>query len=246
MTWAVLILPYMEQEALHALWDLRAPLAAQTPQARNGLVPGYFCPTRRSPMLGKTSTLDPVSGGLSDYAVCASNFGNATTGGQGDTATSPANGIFVVGDVINPDPSQNDNPGGTNNVLEWRARISVADVLDGTSNTLLAGEKNIRLDELGVAQSSSGVFAGDGTVYSGDNNATFCSRICGPTKPMARFINELPISNNTRGQVFGSYHPGICQFVIADASVRALRTNMSGTIQGRLAARKDGEPVTFD
>ena len=43
---------------------------------------------------------------------------------------------------------------------------------------------------------------------------------------------------------FGSYHPGICQFVMADGNVRPLRVSMSVDVLGKLANRHDGKVVT--
>ena len=43
--------------------------------------------------------------------------------------------------------------------------------------------------------------------------------------------------------VFGSYHPGICQFAFCDGSVHALPVTINLVTLGRLAARNDGEPI---
>jgi hypothetical protein len=43
---------------------------------------------------------------------------------------------------------------------------------------------------------------------------------------------------------FGSYHSGICQFALADASVRSIRNTLSFQTYHRLALRQDGEPVS--
>src|SRR5262245_49610645 len=46
-TWAVLILPYMEQGNLYKEWKLDTPYYKQSERARTTPVPNYFCPTRR-------------------------------------------------------------------------------------------------------------------------------------------------------------------------------------------------------
>src|SRR5262245_5246315 len=46
-TWAVLILPYLEQPALAGAWDVSKAYAAQSAAARQGEVKAYFCPSRR-------------------------------------------------------------------------------------------------------------------------------------------------------------------------------------------------------
>jgi prepilin-type N-terminal cleavage/methylation domain-containing protein len=52
-SWAVLILPYLEQENLYRQWDLGQSYYQQSDVARQTPVPSYFCPTRR------TFTSDP-------------------------------------------------------------------------------------------------------------------------------------------------------------------------------------------
>lgn len=79
-TWAVLILPYMEQENLYHQWDLNRRYYDQNDDARLTPVRNYFCPTRRSAsepsslsgdqaMLANGSLASNVSGALGDYAV---------------------------------------------------------------------------------------------------------------------------------------------------------------------------------
>jgi hypothetical protein len=48
---------------------------------------------------------------------------------------------------------------------------------------------------------------------------------------------------NDQGKVFGSYHPGICQFVFDDGSVHALVGSIDPVTLRLLANRSDGEVV---
>ena len=78
-TWAVLIMPYIEQQNIYRQWDLSKTYYEQTPLARQSSVPIYFCPSRRdqqtAPMLsiaGDTPSIGPgqhTPGALGDYAV---------------------------------------------------------------------------------------------------------------------------------------------------------------------------------
>src|SRR5262245_47297387 len=45
-TWAVLVLPYLEQGNLYSHWNLERSYYDQTPTARLSPVPVYFCPSR--------------------------------------------------------------------------------------------------------------------------------------------------------------------------------------------------------
>jgi prepilin-type processing-associated H-X9-DG protein len=45
------------------------------------------------------------------------------------------------------------------------------------------------------------------------------------------------------GWKFGSYHPGICQFVFCDGSVHSLQNSISPATLGLLASRNDGQLI---
>jgi prepilin-type N-terminal cleavage/methylation domain-containing protein len=80
-TWAVLILPYMEQGNLYKQWDLSKSYYQQTDLARLSTVPNYFCPSRRTHQTAPQASISGdvpsngpqdapnVPGALMDYAV---------------------------------------------------------------------------------------------------------------------------------------------------------------------------------
>jgi prepilin-type N-terminal cleavage/methylation domain-containing protein len=81
-TWAVLILPYLEQQNLLNQWDLKRNYYEQSDLARQTPLSIYFCPSRRSSgvaglsvsgdqiWLGGNDFGPQVPGALSDYAAC--------------------------------------------------------------------------------------------------------------------------------------------------------------------------------
>ena len=86
-TWAVLILPYLEQDNLYRQWNLSCTYYEQLLAARQTAVRTYFCPSRRtvssSPTLsvsGDISPFDPAGvhypGALGDYAVVLDSTGH--------------------------------------------------------------------------------------------------------------------------------------------------------------------------
>jgi prepilin-type processing-associated H-X9-DG protein len=103
--------------------------------------------------------------------------------------------------------------------------LKFANVTDGLSNVVFIGEKHFRRGS-----------ANDGSVWNGDHGASF--KKLGTGAPIARDLNA------TSGQ-FGSWHPGVCQFVFGDGSVKALQVNTDATTLDRVANRYDGEPVTL-
>jgi hypothetical protein len=45
---------------------------------------------------------------------------------------------------------------------------------------------------------------------------------------------------------FGSWHPGVCQFVMGDGAVRVIRNEIDLTTLGYLAHRFDGNAINID
>ena len=48
------------------------------------------------------------------------------------------------------------------------------------------------------------------------------------------------------GDSFGSYHPGVCQFVYGDGHVKALSSTIDSELLGYLAVRDDGNILAGD
>ena len=254
-TWAARILPFIEQQGITDLWDFEKSYFFQTEAARQAQVNIYYCPSRRSgPQLsinGDVPADDPqptgkwlnhLPGALGDYACSVHH--NAITGFQ--QSPPSMNYIYASGAMIRTEPFA--PPWSWPHVIEdtrWKAPTRLADILDGTSNTFLVGEKHVRPQNFGKRTSGAGSGGstgysgedGDNSIYNGDHYDNF-ARVAGPANTLARYPQE-PYNTN-----FGSYHPGICQFVFCDGSVRPLSTSIDGNNLARLVQRRDGEVVT--
>jgi hypothetical protein len=115
-----------------------------------------------------------------------------------------------------------------NGTFQLGRTIAFRDITDGLGNTLLGGDKHVRLGGFGVGWS-------DGAYYNGDYPSN-SSRAAGPAYP-------LSASPRDTGWRFGSYHPGVCQFVFADGAVHSLSVSISPATMALLADRADGKPV---
>ncbi|MDB5339884.1 MAG: hypothetical protein JWN70_5503 [Planctomycetaceae bacterium] len=93
-------------------------------------------------------------------------------------------------------------------------RIRIKDVSDGTSNTLLVGEKTGNKPKPGCA-------SGEGATY------TCWSGQYGSVGHVNNGINYLCRGGYTTGLGFGSMHTGGCHFVMADGAVRFISENIS-------------------
>ncbi len=80
-TWAVLLLPYMEEQTTYSHWDLQKKYYDQPDSARLTAVRNYFCPSRRTirdePQASISGdqpqdcpTCPNLAGALGDYACC--------------------------------------------------------------------------------------------------------------------------------------------------------------------------------
>jgi prepilin-type N-terminal cleavage/methylation domain-containing protein/prepilin-type processing-associated H-X9-DG protein len=214
-TWALLLLPYLEQD--NVMRTYQTPLVGTNMTdgmnnhtstdplmvaARQAQVKAFFCPSRRkAPSLSPITTGSTVTGVPSDYAACT-----------GDTNVAPTTGVFQL---------VNSN--------HMKALTTFASISDGTSNTLMIGEKHIQLGKLNDPIQ-------DGVILSGSEQQTYYRR-AGPSWPLA--INPTVAANSQ----FGSWHTGVCQFVFADGSVRAVKNSTPGTTLGLLANASDGQPI---
>ncbi len=222
--WGYQILPYIEQSNV---WTNPSDLAV-----RGTVLPIYYCSSRRKPIVIHISG---TALGMIDYA------GNAGTEAfQPPVQTQIVNGIGV------------DIPGaargnGTDGVVVRRPgtfpnrgqSVRLAIVTDGTSNTLLIGEKRLRPEFLQRNQLHD-----DQGFTSGWDRDEVCWCI-------------IPPDSDRRGEdgfyQFGSAHPSGFNAVFCDGSVRIIRYNIQSNntptatlplgVWQRLCKREDGLAV---
>ena len=256
-TWLVLILPYLEQDGAYRNFDITRRMSDQPAVGPNGSDPlalqlkGYQCPSRR-PALPPFSTEpkynlgDPAAtqvtirpGGLADYASVAGTVNNDGIMQIVERPVGLVDGAEVVG------KGKFNQSGPNARILKWRAEHSALNVPDGTSNTLLIGEKHVRPSAFqGKADDRSPYSSHVGNTYR-----RFLGKI--PTDP-ADLPNPIigdPQQDNTptlnANQCFGSRHPGVCPFALADGSVK-LVPNSTGIDQLRfLGVGDDGNVVAI-
>jgi hypothetical protein len=136
----------------------------------------------------------------------------------------------------------------TMGVLYNDSHIRFADVTDGTSNVLMAGEK---CWENTNSRCGNKQRVGAGTVFvcTASNQLDHPNRGgCAALGVAGRGINYESTQGNCNDlwdvkAMFHSLHPGGAQFVVTDGSVHFLGENVNLTTYRRLAHRKDGNPV---
>ena len=229
-TWAVALLPYLEKQNLKDIWDPERTYWFQDQRAKEAQVSVYYCPTRRSPPQlsvdgDDRSPFGHQPGALADYAVCVGD------GQFWDYPPDEANGAIINGSPEQPQQCPGRDPDFRfDDSVRWKLYLSLADIADGTSHTIFAGEKHVSVLQFGKSR------FGDNSTFNPNFLTTF-GRFAGPGYSLARHPDEEPAGR------FGSYHPGICQFVFGDGSVRLLSNSVDTLILGYLATRY-GDEVT--
>lgn len=240
--WIYNLLPYLEQEALHALPRDEQPEVV-TDQQKTGAaqmintpLAVMNCPTRRparpiasgwAAYNSGTNTARRVA--RADYAV---NAGTVRT----EICAGPTS--LSTGDAW-PDCTKTENPhcqtcwpdSKTWNGLSFqRSQITPAHVRDGLSNTILLGEKHI--DPQCYASSCDG----------GDNESMYGGFNC----DLYRITTSPPQQDRPNARLphfFGSAHSGTCNFVLADGSVRGISYAVDAATFRSLGTRAGGEAI---
>ena len=233
ISWAPLLMPYMEQANLLAAFTRDLGFPMYTPSSENAAtninitinninrtqfqqtgamnipVKMWVCPTRRPANFISAnggSANGNVAGVCSDYAA---NYGS-------DTSSARNDGPFWL----------NQDPGDKYGVGERFAELT-----DGLSTTILMGEKHVQLAAM-KAQPAT-LDPSDYCVYS-SKNAFSVGRIGGPNAPLAL------TSNDAYRNQFGSWHPSVVPVLLGDGSTPMLRVSMSSTVLGNLCSKQDG------
>jgi len=222
MTWAWLILPQLEQDNLYQIWPEGSTIPMHYLEEVGFLknsISVYICPSRREvgqytaagfPEPPDCAFPHSVGGAVADYAAGIGTTGDdgANRMGEESPHAPRPTGAFVIA-----------------------SGVRMTDITDGTSNTILLGEKHI-------PKGNFGLFPWDCNTYDAYNS--ICStRSAGPGFPIAQGPSDPRV-------VFGGPHPGVCQFAFADGSVRPVTNTVSEFTLGLLSQRNDGLPVPSD
>ena len=235
-SWLIRLLPYLDQANLHALWDEYQPYGDNPATARNKALSVFLCPSKHS---AETATVPDELVSITSPCGCPAGNQLVPGGAIGDYAAN--HGDLSPGAVNAPTDFYwggngtgvivSCRPKGDETEIErdWLDKVSMSDVSDGTSNTLLIGE-------LHVPRDSDKTAPFNGPAYVG-RYLTHYARLGGPGVPLAHH----PDDQRANVLSFGSPHAGVVQFTLTDGSVRPIATSLSTRVLGYLSNRHDGE-----
>jgi len=128
---------------------------------------------------------------------------------------------------------------------EWSARGSFSSWRDGTSNQIALGEKHFVPD---APAGTTPIF--DSIITRGDMgyHGAQGTHVRSFTRTFAGYgIARGPNDRTWQPEptLFGSAHPGVCNFLVGDASVRGVSVTADGRLLTRLANPVDGHPAAF-
>jgi prepilin-type N-terminal cleavage/methylation domain-containing protein/prepilin-type processing-associated H-X9-DG protein len=258
--WIYSVLPFAEEQSLYALGTGQSGAARQAANAQRVATPvaSMYCPSRRSPTTYPwtqpwtfVGTTTPTAVGRADYAANGGSTYHQTGELAGGTATPPWASAPAAG-------SQNAGPAdlakgsdtaaqahfrkfasATNGVVHCGSAVKMSQIQDGTSKTILVGEKYV--DPAAYANGSDG----------GDNEAA----LMGMGRDIVRWSRDasnapLPPMQDRRGaqhvDSFGSPHPGGFGAAFCDGSVRTISFDVDSTAFQAVTGRNDGQAVPGD
>ncbi len=264
--WFYGILPFLEQTqvAMIGRGVAYGPLRkAALGQQMATIIPGYYCPTRRpaigypghtpagtspdSPIYNVADAAVPPLVGKSDYAA---------NGGEGSSPGLARDNGMADGcdDLNNPSwrlttadscggrafSADNGNANSLKGIVAIRSAVELRQVSDGTSNTVLVGEKFLRPSyyDLGVGPDAQGKGGN-----SGDNSACYQ----GHDWDNSRFTGQEPAQDtdenvgNRDTLAFGSAHAAGFNAALVDGSVQSYSYDIDPAVWSAMGSIADGD-----
>jgi prepilin-type N-terminal cleavage/methylation domain-containing protein/prepilin-type processing-associated H-X9-DG protein len=221
--WGSLILPQMEQTNLANSINFSLSVADPANNTVDSFkVANYLCPSDR------TLDLVPVRDSTNTTTVDTVSGSNYV-------------GVFGTGEI-------GDAPGNGSGMFYRNSRVGFREILDGTSQTFMVGERSHNLSYAtwtarspgGWLYTTSSVEGGTDTFVNANDEEAF-TMVLGPIG-----TEDLPRTpNNPRAHVedYWSRHPGGVNFLFADGSVRMVKNAITPSVYQALATRSGSEVV---
>lgn len=212
--WGLMILPQIEQDNVYKLFNASLPLtdAANAPLLKTTLQT-FRCPS--DPQPDYFTINDEASGSAITQLPIANYIGCFGTEELDGCENSP-------GDL----PVMADGTCVGDGVFYHNSKVRIDDITDGTSNTLLLGERK-------TVKTLDWYTTWPGMIAEGEEAF---QRVCGSA-------DHVPNDPHHHFDDFSSQHTGGAQFCLADGSVRFVSENMDKATYQATATIRGGEVV---
>ncbi len=231
--WDYNILPFVEQQALYDMGSGMSLLQKFTAANERMKIPLelFHCPSRRSPgvrpAFARFNNAVPIRENAKiDYACNGGSFR--------DFHGAPSSYFAEENhDWFDPEAEGRVYDG----VSHIRSKIQIAQVTDGTSHTLMVGEKYLNPD-----------FYEDSQGW-GDDEGAFAGQQVDSCRWTAEGLSRLPAPDRAgvpHHFAFGSAHPGGWHAAFCDGSVHSISYDLDVDVLYRLGSRFDGEILNPD
>ncbi len=222
-SWMLAVLPQIEQTGIFNQWNFDTNVLGNAAIAQLNIA-GFYCPSRRAGLqTGDSNRMisSTWTGGGTDYGGCA---------GGGNLFRNTVPHPWSAG-------TQPDNWHRTLRLGAFRPNqsVTVASMVDGTSNVILVGElqrltvKNPIPDR---ASQDGWAVGGMATVFTTNDQELDCNTPpCRQTGGMNNFFFENPGSDHVGGATFG----------MADGSTHFISENVDSILLRNLGCMKSGE-----
>jgi prepilin-type N-terminal cleavage/methylation domain-containing protein/prepilin-type processing-associated H-X9-DG protein len=140
-----------------------------------------------------------------------------------------------------------------NGLFFLNSQVAIRDLVDGSSSTLMIGERSRNVADatwVGVPQLSFILCTKDNWPVKTCASAMFM--VLGRTDPISEILfgavptGSTPNSRGAGADGFWSLHPGGCNFLLCDGSVRYFNETISADVFNSLATRAGGEVIGSD
>ena len=231
--WTIFLLPYLEQQNLWNQYNDTVPnIATNNKAVRETYLSVYTCPSDINGNKVLVPETGANAGGNNGVAFMTGSY----RGMSGVSATGFDQWAGFPSEVI----VNNSTNAGLRGLFhtDWAGGPTrperFASITDGTSNTLAVGERSTR------THISRGTFWADSfNLYS----------LSGAYRQSAALMNDydacIRIASDQAQCKYGwgSFHPGVINFVFCDGSVRTVRTTIDMTVFVGLSTIANGETI---
>ena len=210
----------------------------------------YFCPSRgyRQGQDGEAQAVDYVCVGIT-YRPSQDYHSVAPYNSQhlGSAPNQPWHG----GPIVASQGSQYTQTGGSNWQVIIRSKVSVGGVSDGMTYTAFVGEKHVTPTRLGVGGPDypyHATYLGGGYSDGKIIGLGLAQRADFPPQRTAAEsggANDWDAPYQDSMFMFGSWHPGVTQFVFGDARVAAVKNYATPEVMQYMGGRSDGQPYNL-